>query len=110
MKKLAAFSVVLGAVPSGEAMAADAVSIRCEPPNPPGPNDVLIVLTSQASAGVTLPPSCAANGPSCSQCFADLLTNRFTLQASQPFAGTGGPFFVFSRGGGQGLPDARRGG
>ena len=86
MKKLAAFSVVLGAVLSGDAMAADVVLVFCGG----------LVQGTQASAGVTLPASCAV-GSSCAQCFADLLTNRFTLQASPSGAGT---FFVFSRGGG----------
>ena len=87
---------MLGAALSGEAMAVDVASVSCSFSG--GVLDELVVIKNQASAGVTLPPSCALGG-SCSQCYADLLTNRFTLQASNPLEPSQ-LLFLFSRGGG----------
>lgn len=99
VSKVAAFAVIGGlavGLPS-LAMAADFVTVQCSIFNPRQP-----VFASQASAGVTLPPSCAA-GPSCSQCVADVLSNGFKLANSfnvsgaDTYPGYIGSYFVFTR-------------
>ncbi|MGH6853219.1 MAG: hypothetical protein ACREDJ_08525, partial [Methylocella sp.] len=86
MKKLAAFLVVgavLAAGLPGQARAAESekpevATVNCNIIIPTQP-----VALSQASAGVTLPPSCAASATSSSlQCVADLLSKGFKLANS----------------------------
>ena len=95
MRKLAIL-LVLGGLPL-PAMAADIVTVQC---NSFGNT----VSASQASAGVTLPASCAANATNCSQCIADTLSKGFKLENTVGVSGgTPGPqfaFFVLQRGGG----------
>jgi hypothetical protein len=97
MKKFATFLAV-GGLAIGlplSATAVEIVTVQCSifdtiPPQ--------AVRGSQASKGVTLPVSCAPSASSCSQCVADLLSNRFTLVNSfEPIFG--GPYFVFKKGG-----------
>jgi ferredoxin len=99
MEKLAIL-LALGAVgfPS-LAKAADIVTVDC---NPFFAGQT--VSGSQASAGVTLPPSCKAS-ESCSQCIADLLAsgfkevNSFAVANNKPT--TSDAYFLFKRGGAQ---------
>jgi hypothetical protein len=98
MKKLATFLVFESALApglTGQAMAVDIVTLQCGnlPPQ--------LVIASQASAGITLPPSCTASATSnCSQCIADVLASGFRFGNSlYATSGLGplGPYFVFGR-------------
>jgi hypothetical protein len=50
----------------------------------------------EASAGVTLPPSCKAGTSNCTQCNADLLTAGFTLSTAVQ-ASANSPYLLFAR-------------
>jgi hypothetical protein len=83
MKKLAILLAIGGAVgfPS-LAKAVDVASVFCQAAFFSGTPEYF-VFQNQASAGVTLPASCAVSQTSsCSQCLADLLAGNFTLKAS----------------------------
>jgi hypothetical protein len=100
MRKLAILLALVGGAvgfPS-LAMAVDVVSVICEVATISGTPQYL-VFQNQASAGVTLPASCAVSQTSsCSQCLADLLASGFTLKTS--FEVEQFPLFVLKRGGG----------
>ena len=98
MKKFAPF-LVLGAVLAvglpDQAMAADVATVVCAINSLPNGTYTQTVFLSQASAGVTLPPSCAVTSTSsCSQCLADVLSTGFELADS---FGNPQPYFVFKR-------------
>lgn len=103
MKKLATFLVfgaVLAAGLPGQAMAADFVTVQCNLSGATTQN----VSAIQASAGITLPTSCAVSSP-CAQCAANLLSKGFKLANSfSSVSNTSSPdtfpYFVFTRGGG----------
>jgi len=92
MRKLATLLVLGGAVGLPlPAMAVDVATVDCfgigaQP-----------VGGSHSSAGVTLPPSCAAKAPDCAQCLADLMSSGFTLAI--PTSESGVIHFVLKRSG-----------
>ncbi|MGH6837549.1 MAG: hypothetical protein ACREDT_01855 [Methylocella sp.] len=103
MKKYANY-LVFGAVLTvglpGQAMATDVASVICKnfqfAPGAGSQN----VEGSQASAGVTLPSSCApATTSSCSQCLADLLSNGFKFVNPADMFAQSDPYFFLKRGG-----------
>ena len=100
MKKFAPF-LVLGAVLAvglpDQAMAADVATVVCAINSLPNGTYTQTVFLSQASAGVTLPPSCAVTSTSsCSQCLADVLSTGFDFELADSF-GNPQPYFVLKR-------------